>query len=271
VAAPSSAPNAIVVAPMPPLIGTSWKMNLTSTEADRWFRALLPLVRDLGERELFVLPPFTALWVAREVLRDTPVAWGAQDVAPQDAGAHTGDVSAPMLADLGCRYVEVGHSERRRDHGETPELIGAKAAAALRWGMQPIICIGEHERGDLAGTMRFLLDDLDRCLAAIAPADLARVVIAYEPEWAIGEGAIAAPPDEVGMVHRALAAWLAQRPGGGGVPVIYGGSVDVAGAATLLDEPGVGGLFVGRYALDPLNFARIAGAGAAGVRQEATT
>jgi len=256
---------------MRPLIGTSWKMNMTSSEADRWFRAFLPAVAELDDRDLFVLPPFTAIWVARELLRDTQVAWGAQDVAPLDAGAHTGDVSAPMLADLGCRYVEVGHSERRRDHGETPELIGSKAAAALRWGMQPIICIGEHERGDLANTMPFLLDDLGRCLAVVAAEDLARVVIAYEPEWAIGEGAIAAPPEEVGTVHRALAAWLAQRSGGAGIPVIYGGSVDVAGASRLLEEPGVGGLFVGRYALDPLNFARIAGAGASAIRQGAAT
>jgi triosephosphate isomerase len=259
----------MVVLPMRPLIGTSWKMNLTSTEADRWFRAFLPLAQDLDDRDLFVLPPFTALWVARERLRGTAVAWGAQDVAPDDAGAHTGDISAPMLADLGCTYVEVGHSERRRDHGETPELIAAKAAAALRWGMRPVICLGERERAGLATTVPYLLDDLERCLAGVGPEDLATVVVAYEPWWAIGEGAVPAPPDEVGLVHRALATWLAQRPGGAGVPVVYGGSVDVAGAARLLDEPGVSGLFVGRYALDPLNFARIAGAGA--VRQGATT
>ena len=254
--------------PMRPLIGTSWKMNLTSTEAGRWFRDFLPLVDRLEDRDLFVLPPFTSIWVARECLRGTPVAWGAQDVEADDSGAHTGDISAPMLADLGCRYVEVGHSERRRDHGETPEVIGAKAAAALRWGMQPIICIGEHRRGDMAETLRFLIDDLDRCLAAVAAADLRRVVIAYEPEWAIGAGAVAAPPEEVGSVHRALGSWLAERLGGHEVPILYGGSVDVADAARLLEEPGVGGLFVGRFALDPANFARIASAGA--VRQGAT-
>ncbi len=254
---------------MRPLIGTSWKMNLTSTEADRWFRDFLPLAAGLDDRDLFVLPPFTSIWVARERLHDTAIAWGAQDVATDDAGAHTGDVSAPMLADLGCRYVEVGHSERRRDHGETPELIAAKAAAALRWGMQPIICIGEHRRAELAETVRFLIDDLDRCLAAVAPADVGRVVIAYEPEWAIGVGAVAAPPEEVGSVHRALGSWLAERPGGAGVPILYGGSVDVPDAARLLNEPGIGGLFVGRYALDPANFARIATAGA--VRQGAAT
>lgn len=254
---------------MRPLIGTSWKMNLTSSEADRWFREFLPLVRLLGDRDLFVLPPFTSIWVARERLRDTPIAWGAQDVDAADAGAHTGDVSAAMLADLGCRYVEVGHSERRRDHGETAELIGAKAAAVLRWGMQPIICIGEHRRGELAETLAFLLDDLGRCLAPVPAADLGRVVIAYEPEWAIGVGAVAATPEEVGAVHRALESWLAERPAGAAVPILYGGSVNVDGAARLLDEPGVGGLFVGRFALDPVNFARIASAGS--IRQGAGT
>lgn len=254
---------------MRPLIGTSWKMNLTSTEADRWFRDFVPLVRQLDDRDLFVLPPFTSIWVARERLRETPIAWGAQDVDAEDAGAHTGDTSAPMLADLGCRYAEVGHSERRRDHGETPELISAKAAAALRWGMRPIICIGEHRRGALADTLPFLIDDLGRCLSSVAPADLGRVVIAYEPEWAIGVGAVAAHPEEVGAVQRALGSWLAERPGGASIPILYGGSVDVADAARLLYEPGVGGLFVGRFALDPVNFARIASAGA--VRQGATT
>jgi triosephosphate isomerase len=253
---------------MRPLIGTSWKMNLTSSEADRWFGDFLPAVRHLEDRDLFVLPPFTAIWVARERLGDTAIGWGAQDVDAEDAGAHTGAVSAPMLADLGCAYVEVGHSERRRDHGETPEVIAAKAAAALRWGMRPIVCIGEHRRVDHAETVAFLIDDLGRCLSTVGPADLARVVVAYEPEWAIGVGAVAASPDEVGNVHRALGAWLAERPGGAGVPILYGGSVDLADAARLLDEPGVGGLFVGRYALDPLNFARIASAGV--VRQGAT-
>ena len=254
---------------MRPLIGTNWKMNLTSDEAAHWFRAFLPLVDRLDDRDLFVLPPFTDLWIAREILHDTRVRWGAQDVDPADAGPHTGNISAPMLADLGCRYVMVGHAERRRDHGETPELISRKAAAGLRWGMDPIICIGEHLRTTHDETIRFLIEDLAGCLGAIDPADLPRVVIAYEPHWAMGEGAVAAPPEEVGMIHRALAAWLAERPGGAAVPIIYGGSVNVGAAARMLDEPGVGGLFVGRYALDPANFAHIASAGA--VPQGATT
>jgi len=243
---------------MRPLIGTNWKMNLTSSEADQWLRAFLPLVAELADRDLFVLPPYPALWVARERLRGTPVAWGAQDVHPVDSGAYTGEVSAPMLADLGCRYVMVGHAERRRLRGETPELIAAKAAAVLRWGMRPVLCVGEPSRGPADDTRELLLDNLARCVAGVDPEELPRVVVAYEPWWAMGEGAVAALPEEVGVVHRALAEWLSERSGGVAVPVIYGGSVDVDIAPRLLAQPGVDGLFVGRYALDPVNFARIA-------------
>ena len=152
-----------------PLIGTSWKMNLTASEADGWFRAFVPLVADLVDRELFVLPPFTAIPVARERLRGSAIAWGAQDVHPDDEGAHTGDVSAPMLADLGCRYVEVGHSERRRDHGETPALVGAKLRAILRWGMTPILCVGETTEAPVEVAAPLVLADLDACLAGLTP------------------------------------------------------------------------------------------------------
>ena len=243
---------------MRPLIGTSWKMNLTASEADAWFTAVLPLVANLTDRDLFVLPPFTAIWVARERLAGTAVRWGAQDVHPADGGAHTGDVSAPMLADMGCTIVEIGHSERRRDHGESAELITAKIGAALRWGMRPLLCTGEPTPMDTDATVRLLLADLDRCLAGIDPADLPRLIVAYEPWWAIGEGAAPAEPAQVGEIHRSLAGWLAERTDGQPVPVIYGGSVDVDIAPRLLAQPGVDGLFVGRYALDPTNFARIA-------------
>ena len=243
---------------MRPLIGTSWKMNLTSSDAERWFDAVVPLVTELDDRDLFVLPPFPALWVARSRLTGTPIAWGAQDVHPDEAGAHTGDVSAAMLADLGCGYVEVGHSERRREHHESAELVAAKIAAILRWGMTAILCTGELEPDDPEVVVPMLLDDLARCLAGVGAADLARIVVAYEPAWAIGEGAAAASPDHVGRVQRALARWLAERAGPAAVRIVYGGSVDVATAGPLLAEPGVDGLFVGRAALDPATFARIA-------------
>jgi len=243
------------------LVGTSWKMHLTSSETEAWFAAFLPAVAGLHDRELFVLPPFTSIWVARACLATSDIAWGAQDVHPDDAGAHTGDVSAPMLADLGCRIVEAGHSERRREHGETPPLIARKVAAILRWGMRPLLCIGEPERARFESVSARLLHDLGACLAQVAPADRARVMVAYEPVWAIGAGARAAPRDHVARVHVALHDWLEAWSAGAAVPVLYGGSVDPEEAEGLLDEPAVDGLFVGRHALDPLEFARIARAG----------
>ena len=241
---------------MAALIGTSWKMNLTSSQAAAWFDAFLPSVAGIDGSSLFVLPPYPAIWVARHRLTGTGIAWGAQDVHPADDGAHTGDVSAPMLADLGCTFIEVGHSERRREHGETSSVIAAKVAAILRNRMRPILCVGELRRVDVSLAIELVLADLERCLVDMGPDSLDRVVVAYEPVWAIGEGAAAASSDHVGHLHRAIHEWFAARASFG-APVIYGGSVDEVAAAKLLAEPGVDGLFVGRRALDPLAFARI--------------
>jgi triosephosphate isomerase len=237
------------------LIGTSSKMNLTSTEAAGYLDALLPMVDDIAERELFVLLPFTSIWVARDRLSGTNVRWGAQDVHPDDAGAHTGDVSAPMLADLGCTYVEVGHHERRRDYGETDELIAAKAAAAQRWGMTVIACVGEQRRVPMAEAV----EELGRQLRLLLKCDAARLVIAYEPAWAIGVGARSASPQWVGRVHATIRKTMAESGAAGRrVPIIYGGSVSPAAAGALLAQRDVDGLFVGRQALDPGVFATIA-------------
>jgi triosephosphate isomerase len=237
------------------VIGTSSKMNLTSTEAAAYLDALRPMVADIADRDLFVLLPFTSIWVARDRLTGSNIRWGAQDVHPDDAGAHTGDVSAPMLADLGCTYVEVGHHERRRDHGETDQLIAAKVAAAQRWGMTAILCIGETERGPLDEVTGVL----DGQLRQVMALDLHRLVIAYEPAWAIGVGARAAPPRWVGEVHAAIRARVASATSDAAtIPILYGGSVSPAGAGSLLGQPEVDGLFVGRQALDPLVFAAIA-------------
>ena len=266
---------------MRPLIGTSTKMNLTSREAGCYFDALLSLVTGATGCELFVLPPFTSIWVARKHLANSHIAWGAQDVHPEDSGAHTGDVSAPMLVDLGCSYVEVGHSERRRDHGENDELVAAKVAQILRHSMTPILCVGEPTRLSLDATLEFVVGQVARGLAETRPWDLARVVVAYEPVWAIGLGSITAPPDHVAAVHRAIHGWLdaAPRragsndavdgngagPNGEGEPgaprVIYGGSVDGITADALLAADGVDGLFAGRAALEPSQFAKIVAAG----------
>jgi triosephosphate isomerase (TIM) len=233
-----------------PLIGTSLKMNFNSSEAAAYFDALRPLVAPMASCELFVLPPFTSIWVARDRLRDSNVAWGAQDVHAEDAGAHTGDVSAPMLADLGCTFVEVGHSERRRDHGESDELVAHKTRQVLRHHMTPIMCVGEPRPGSSEAALDHAVQQARTGLSLVREQDRNRVVIAYEPVWAIGEGAAAADPAHIGAVHRGLHEL--------GARVIYGGSVDPLTAGPILSQDGVDGLFVGRAALDPRQFAAIA-------------
>ena len=237
-----------------PLVGTSWKMNLTPSLAAAYCAELRALGADVDDRTRFVLPPFPAIAAARAALTGSNVAWGAQDVHPDDSGAHTGDVSAPMLADLGCTLVEVGHHERRRDHHEDDELIARKVAAVQRWGMTAILCVGETVRTAAPAAEDYVLEQL----RLVDGCDLSRLVVAYEPAWAIGVGAESAPSDWVAGIHAAIHWRLEHVPGGRTVPVIYGGSVDLQGAAPLLATPGVDGLFVGRHALTAEGFARIA-------------
>jgi len=243
-----------------PLVGAGLKMNLTSSEARRYFDALRPAVAGITGCDLVVLPPFTSLHVAQERLHGSNVAWGAQDVHPLDRGAHTGDISMPMLVDLGCTYVEVGHIERRRDHGETEGVVAAKVAQVLRYDATPILCIGEPAAGDPEAAREQVVGQLRVELAGIAARDRARVVIAYEPTWAIGV-AETASAGHVACVQRGIRAWLASPEGGGvAVRVIYGGSVDQSAVRSMLEAGGVDGLFVGRAALDPGRFAAIAAA-----------
>jgi triosephosphate isomerase len=232
------------------LIGTSLKMNLTSGEAATYFDELRPMVASLTSCELFVLPPFTSIWIARDRLRGSNISWGAQDVHAEDSGAHTGDVSAPMLADLECSFVEVGHSERRRDYGETDEIVALKVRQILRHDMTPIMCVGELEPRSTALALDHVIGQARAGLSLVPKPDHRRVVIAYEPVWAVGEGAAAADPNHIGAVHRGLHEL--------GARVIYGGSVDPSTAGPILAQEGVDGLFVGRAGLDPKGFAAIA-------------
>lgn len=247
-----------------PLIGTSWKMNLGSAAAERWFAAALPLLAAVDGCEIFVLPPFTSIWVARQRLAGTRIAWGAQDVHPDDEGAHTGDIAASMLVDLGCTYVELGHSERRRDHGETDALVAAKLRQVVGHGMTPILCVGEPEPGSTAAAVEHVRGQLDGALASIGRGSWPQVIVAYEPVWAIGAGARAAEPAHIGAVQRAIHEHIEAATAGSTGRVIYGGSVDERTAGGILAQDGVDGLFVGRAALDPARFAAIAAAAAAG-------
>jgi triosephosphate isomerase len=195
---------------------------------------------------------------AREALAGSAIGWGAQDVSAHAVGAFTGEVSAGMLADFGCHYVLVGHSERRQFHGETDAAVGAKAAAALAVGVTPLVCMGETlaER-DAGQTLAVVARQFDAA-AAVLGEQVARIVVAYEPVWAIGTGRTASPA-EAQAVH----AFLRQRliaASAAEVKVLYGGSVKAANAAELFAMPDIDGGLVGGASLDAKEFLAIAAA-----------
>jgi len=181
------------------------------------------------------------------------LAFGGQDCAQTPSGAHTGDISAPMLTDLGCDYVIVGHSERRADHGETCAVVKAKAEAALKAGLKPILCVGEtlaiRESGEAeAFVTRQMLDSLPACRAR-------QIVIAYEPVWAIGTGMTATPEDAQAMHEAIRQAWPGEDSDQ--LQILYGGSVKPANAAVLLGQPDIDGALVGGASLKASDFAAI--------------
>ncbi len=247
-----------------PLIAGNWKMNLTVPEADDLVRKLAgALPADLHQRvDVAVLPPFPLLAAVRAVLstEDPFIMCGGQDLSPHDKGAHTGDVSGPMLCSVGCRYVTVGHSERRTDHHEDDTLVHDKVAAALRHGLTPILCVGEGLDVREAGNqVAHALAQVDAALDGVSTGDAAGVVIAYEPVWAIGTGKVATPADaqEVcGAIRERLRslydASIADR-----VRILYGGSVNAKNVAELMSQPDVDGALVGGASLDADGFAAL--------------
>lgn len=203
-----------------------------------------------------VCVPFPYLAQTRERLEGTGIRWGAQDVSERASGAYTGDVSAAMLAEFGCSYAIVGHSERRQLHGETDELVAAKASAALAAGMAPIVCVGETLAERDAGATAAVIERQMRAVISALGASIGRCVVAYEPVWAIGTGRTASP-EQAQEVHALLRSWLAQA-GGRSVPLLYGGSVKGSNAAALFAMPDVDGGLVGGASLDANEFLAIA-------------
>lgn len=220
--------------------------------------------RTVPELEVGVLPSFPYLDIMARELAATCCRVGAQDLSPHEAGAFTGEVSGAMLAEFGCVWVLVGHSERRTLHGETDALIATKLVAALRAGLKPVLCVGEMLGEREAGiTNDVVRHQLTTVLAAIDTPSLARVIVAYEPVWAIGSGRTATP-EAVQQVHEFLrslvSAWDATV--GAAMPILYGGSVKAESAADLFAMPDVDGGLVGGASLDALEFAAIVRAAA---------
>lgn len=231
-------------------VGVSLKMYFGHADARRWFERVAelavahPAVAD-GRVECFVIPTYLQVLPALAAFEGTRVVVGAQDVATDDSGAFTGEVSAAELAEVGVRVAEVGHAERRRLFGETDQVVAAKTAAALRNGIAPVLCLGESERADAAGAAVATIAQLH---SALEDAPAGRVLVAYEPVWAIGAPK-PAPSEHIAEVTRALRAELDGLPGRDGSLVIYGGSAG-PGLLTRLGDS-VDGLFLGRFAHDP--------------------
>jgi triosephosphate isomerase (TIM) len=243
------------------LIVGNWKMNKTASEAVLFIRDLQERVPAPPHVDVVIAPPFTALESARKALG--PSSWislGAQDLHWESQGAFTGEVSAPMLRDLGCRYVIVGHSERRTLFGEGDEQVRKKIRAALAQGLSPILCVGESlaER-ESCRTESVVTTQLTGSLAGLTTEDLAAVTIAYEPVWAIGTGQ-AATTDQVVTVHRSIrlfleTGWTSDTTSA--VRILYGGSVTPQNGKSFLDSDAIDGALVGGACLNPDSFATI--------------
>jgi triosephosphate isomerase (TIM) len=246
------------------LIAGNWKMHMTHLEAIGLVQKLAFTIPEtvLDTAEVVVLPPFTALRSVQTLVTGDKldVRYGAQDLSPNDSGAYTGDVSGLMLAALACQYVTVGHSERRAIHGEDDALVAAKARAALRHGLVPIVCVGEGLEIRQAGDhVSYCTTQLEASLEGLAAEQMASVVIAYEPVWAIGTGEVATPEDAQ-EVCGALRSRLAERFGpetAASVRILYGGSVKAASTAGILAGADIDGALVGGASLDADEFAQI--------------
>lgn len=243
-----------------PIIGGNWKMNTTLLEAIDLAEAV---VRQIGEAtgvEVVLFPPFPNLDAVSRIIAGSPLQQGGQDVFWEDRGAYTGEVSAPMLVAVGCRWVIVGHSERRRLLGEGSDVVNRKLRTALHNGLEAILAVGETHDERHTGRMEQVLEEqLRESLAGVGAADMAHLVVAYEPVWAIGTGETASPQqasEAHALVRRVLAALYGNEIAEA-TRIQYGGSVTAQNATDLLSQPGIDGALVGGASLKAADFAAI--------------
>jgi triosephosphate isomerase (TIM) len=242
-----------------PYVAANWKMNKTVDEAEAFLDRFLPGIEPIGGVDTVVCPPFLALAAAVERCRRSPVRVAAQNMHEAEGGAFTGEVSAAMLLEVGVSAVVLGHSERRQLFNETDEALARKVPVALRAGLEPILCVGESEaQRDAGETESVLRRQVEADLEAVEDDDLTRIVIAYEPIWAIGTGRTATPEqaqDAVAHIRSLVAERDADQASA--VRILYGGSVKPTNAAELLGQPDIDGALVGGASLDPADFLAI--------------
>jgi triosephosphate isomerase len=243
-----------------PLIAGNWKMHKTPAEAGAFARNLLEKIPEDLDAEVVVCPPFPAIPAVATKLAGSRIGWGAQNMHWEAEGAYTGEVSAPMLQALGCRYVILGHSERRVHFEETGEQIRKKVKAALSFGLRPIYCLGEESATRDAGDAEFFcLHQLAEGLEGLPWADPKNLVVAYEPVWAIGTGRTALPADVMAMnrlLRDKIASWhgrfFAEQ-----VRILYGGSVNPDSIAGFMKEEQIDGVLVGGISLKLDSFVEV--------------
>ncbi|UXA20235.1 triose-phosphate isomerase [Mycobacterium sp. SMC-4] len=254
-----------------PLIAGNWKMNLNHFEAIALVQKIAFSLPDkyFDKVDVTVIPPFTDLRSVQTLVDGDKLrlTYGAQDLSQHDSGAYTGEISGAFLAKLGCTFVVVGHSERRTYHGEDDALVAAKAAAAFRHGVVPIICIGEHLEVREAGNhVEHNVNQLRGSLAGLSAEQIGQAVIAYEPVWAIGTGRVASAADaqEVCGAIRAEIGALTSADIAAGVRVLYGGSVNAKNVGEIVGQADVDGALVGGASLDGEQFATLSAIAAGG-------
>lgn len=248
------------------LIAGNWKMNKTASEGAQLIRDIMAQFADCKCKytikcpEILVCPPFTSIAAAVKAAKGTPVKVGAQNVHFEEKGAFTGEISGAMLVEAGVSYVIVGHSERRQYFAETNETVNKRLLAALKNGLNVIVCVGESLEERLSGVTSSLIEyQVRKALMGVAPEAMKKVVIAYEPVWAIGTGKTAtdAEAQEVHAGIRALLAKLYGRKIANATRILYGGSMNDGNAAGLLAQPDIDGGLIGGAALKPAAFAAI--------------
>jgi triosephosphate isomerase len=243
-----------------PIIAGNWKMNKTVSEAVDFIRQLKPLVADVKDTDIVVAPTFTSLQAVSREIDASNIELAAQDVFWESSGAYTGEISPSMLKDVGCRYVIIGHSERRQYFGETNESVQRKVKASLAMGLCPIICVGEAlEEREAGKTFDVVKTQVIQCLEGFSPQEMEKIIIAYEPIWAIGTGKTATPQqaEEVHAFIREQMGHITPRPLSEGVRIQYGGSVNPDNISDLMLQPNIDGALVGGASLKADSFSSI--------------
>ena len=243
-----------------PIMAGNWKMYKTPAETTAFFEKFRPLADQSNHCEIVICPPFTSLAAAVDATRGSRIQIGAQNIAWKKEGAFTGEISGPMIAASGATHAIVGHSERRQYFAETDETVLKRTQAALEFGLTPIVCVGERlEEFESGHTEAVLVRQFQQGIAGLSERHFARIVIAYEPIWAIGTGKTATP-DIAAAAHRAIRAQVRAKFGkeaADAIRILYGGSVKPDNTRTLMAQPEIDGVLVGGASLDPVSFASI--------------